>query len=324
MTKLSDNYSSQAPTLLNRVMNPDLTVSLGPLPLKNPVLVASGTFGYGTEYAALFDVSQLGGIIVKTITPKPRAGNPAPRIWEVAGGMLNSIGLANVGVDAFIQEKLPALRGIGTTVIVNIAGSTVEEYWEVVEKLDSHAGFDAYEINISCPNVKDEGMAFGSNCAATEQVIKGVRERTLRPVISKLTPNVTSIADIARACEGAGADALSLINTVVGMAVEVGTRRPRIATVTGGYSGPPIKPIALAKLHEVRRAVSLPLIGIGGITNTEDALEFIITGACAVQVGTANYVQPKTGLEIIAGLKTYCEKEKIARIQDLVGTLQIQ
>lgn len=303
-------------------MNPDLTVSLGTLKLKNPVLVASGTFGYGTEYAEIFDVSRLGGIIVKTITPRPRPGNPAPRIWEVAGGMLNSIGLANVGVDAFISDKLPALCDIGTTVIINIAGSTVEEYWDVVEKLEPHLDFDAYEINISCPNVKDEGMAFGSSCVATEQIVKGIRERTKRPIIPKLTPNVTNIAEIARACEAAGADALSLINTVVGMAVDVVGRRPRIATITGGYSGPPIKPIALAKLYEVRRAVSLPLIGMGGISNVQDALEFIISGACAIEVGTANYVQPRTGLDIIAGLTEYCEKENIARIGDLVGTLK--
>lgn len=301
----------------------NLSVSIGSLKLKNPVLVASGTFGYGTEYAELVDISQLGGIIVKTITPKPRPGNPAPRIWEVGGGMLNSIGLANVGVDAFISEKLPLLKGIGTAVIVNLAGSTVEEYWEVVEKLEPHESFDAYEINVSCPNVKDEGMAFGSNCSATEEIVRGIRQRTRRAVIPKLTPNVTSAAEIARACEAAGADALSLINTLVGMAVDVEARRPRIATVTGGYSGPPIKPVALARLYEVRQAVSLPLIGIGGISNTADALEFVIAGASAVEVGTANYVQPKTSLEIIAGLKEYCQRNGIARFQDLVGSLQV-
>jgi dihydroorotate dehydrogenase (NAD+) catalytic subunit len=305
-------------------MNIDLSVSIGSLKLKNPVLTASGTFGYGLEYAELFDISQLGGIIVKTITLKPRPGNPAPRIWEVGShGMLNSIGLANVGVDAFISEKLPALQGCGTTVIVNVAGSTVEEYWEVVEKLDPHPGFEAYEINISCPNVKDEGMAFGSNCAATEQIVRGVRDRTKRAVIPKLTPNVTAIGEIARACEAAGADALSLINTVVGMAVDVETRRPRIATVTGGYSGPAIKPIAVAKLYEVRKAVSLPLIGIGGIFTAADALEFIITGASAVEIGTANYVKPKVTLEIIKELKEYCEKHGNERITDLVGSLQL-
>jgi dihydroorotate dehydrogenase (NAD+) catalytic subunit len=303
-------------------MSVDLSVSLGPLKLKNPVLTASGTFGYGLEYAEIFDVSQLGGVIVKTITPKPRPGNPAPRIWEIGHqGMLNSIGLANVGVDAFITEKLPALKSLGTTIIVNIAGSTVEEYWEVVEKLDPHPGFDAYDINISCPNVKDEGMAFGSNCAATEQIVRGLRDRTRRAVIPKLTPNVTSIADIARACEAAGADALSLINTLVGMAVDVNTRRPRLATITGGYSGPAIRPIALAKLHEVRKSVSLPLIGLGGISTAADALEFIITGACAVEIGTVNYVQPAAGLDIINGLRDYCETRNIERLTDLVGTL---
>jgi dihydroorotate dehydrogenase (NAD+) catalytic subunit len=303
-------------------MSVDLSVSLGPLKLKNPVLTASGTFGYGLEYAAIFDVSQLGGIIVKTITPRPRPGNPAPRIWEIGSqGMLNSIGLANVGVDAFITEKLPLLRSLGTTVIVNIAGSTIEEYWEVVEKLDPHTGFDAYEINISCPNVKDEGMAFGSNCAATEQIVRGIRDRTRRAVIPKLTPNVTSIGDIARACEAAGADALSLINTLVGMAVDVKARRPRLATVTGGYSGPAIKPVALAKLHEVRKSVSLPLIGIGGISTAADALEFIITGACAVEIGTVNYVHPAAGLDIINGLRDYCETRNLEHLADLVGTL---
>jgi dihydroorotate dehydrogenase (NAD+) catalytic subunit len=303
-------------------MSVDLSVSLGSLKLKNPVLTASGTFGYGTEYAELYDLSRLGGVIVKTITLKPRPGNPAPRIWEVGGhGMLNSIGLANVGVEAFIAEKLPALKNLGAAVIVNVAGSTIEEYWEVVEKLEPQPGFDAFEINISCPNVKDEGMAFGSNCAATEQIVRGLRDRTRRPLIPKLTPNVTAIGEIARACEAAGADALSLINTVVGMAVDVQTRRPRIATVTGGYSGPALKPIALAKLYEVRKNVSLPLIGIGGISSATDALEYIITGAAAIEVGTANYVQPKITLEIIDGLKHYCEKRKIARLADLIGTL---
>ncbi|RJP82607.1 MAG: dihydroorotate dehydrogenase [Candidatus Zixiibacteriota bacterium] len=302
-------------------MSIDLSVALGPLVLKNPVLVASGTFGYGLEYAELMDVSALGAVIVKTITPRPRPGNPAPRIWETSGGMLNSIGLANVGVDAFIAEKLPQVRQLGTAIIVNIAGATVEEYWEVVEKLDPHSGFDAYEINVSCPNVKDEGMAFGASCPVTAQIVSGIRKRTNRPIIPKLTPNVTSVAEVARACADAGADALSLINTLVGMAVDVRTRKPRIATVTGGYSGPPIKPIALAKLHEVRKAVSLPLIGIGGISTADDALEFIITGASAVEVGTANYVQPDSAIQIISGLRKYCETHGLSRMQDLVGTL---
>ncbi len=216
-----------------------------------------------------------------------------------------------------------ALEDLGTVVIVNVAGSSVEEYWEVVEKLDPHEGFGAYEVNISCPNVKNEGMAFGSDPGVTEKIIRGIRDRTERPVIPKLTPNVTSIADIARACQSAGADALSLINTVVGMSVNVEDRRPRLATVTGGYSGPPIKPIALAKLYEAKRAVNLPLIGVGGISDTEDALEFIITGATAVQVGTATFVNPKTALEIVRGLEGYCRKSALERIQDLVGSLNL-
>ncbi len=305
-------------------MSVDLSVKLGTLTLKNPVLTASGTFGYGTEYTPLVEVSKLGGVITKTITLKPRPGNPAPRIWETSGGMLNSIGLANVGVEVFIAEKLPKLRAMDTAVIVNIAGGSVEEYWEIVERLDDADGFDAYEINISCPNVKDEGMAFGSNRRVTEKIVTGVRRRTRRPIIPKLTPNVTSISEIARTCEGAGADAVSLINTLVGMSVDILTRRPRLATVTGGYSGPSIKPIALAKVYEVRRAVSLPVIGIGGISTMEDALEFIITGADAVQVGTATFVQPRTAVDIVSGLERYCIDHKISRISDLSGSLEVE
>ncbi|MBU1882047.1 MAG: dihydroorotate dehydrogenase [bacterium] len=303
-------------------MSVDLSVTIGSLKFKNPVMVASGTFGYGTEYAELFDVSKLGAVITKTITPKPRAGNPSPRIWEVGGGMLNSIGLANVGVDAFITDKLPALRSIDTKIIVNLAGSSVEEYWEVIEKLEPHAGIDAYEINISCPNVKDEGMAFGSNSDVTERIIKGIRSRTKRIVIPKLTPNVTSIGDIARACEASGADAVSLINTLVGMSIDITSRRPRLATITGGYSGPAIKPVAVAKVYEVSKAVKLPIIGIGGISSPADALEFLIAGATAIQVGTANFVNPQAAVQIIAGLSDYCQQHKFNEIKALIGSLQ--
>ncbi|MBU0517687.1 dihydroorotate dehydrogenase [bacterium] len=303
-------------------MSVDLSVTIGSLKFKNPVMVASGTFGYGTEYAELFDVSKLGAVITKTITPKPRAGNPSPRIWEVGGGMLNSIGLANVGVDAFITDKLPALRSIDTKIIVNLAGSSVEEYWEVIEKLEPHAGIDAYEINISCPNVKDEGMAFGSNSDVTERIIKGIRSRTKRIVIPKLTPNVTSIGDIARACEASGADAVSLINTLVGMSIDIHSRRPRLATITGGYSGPTIKPVAVAKVYEVSKAVKLPIIGIGGISSPADALEFLIAGATAIQVGTANFVNPQAAVQIIAGLSDYCQQHKFNEIKALIGSLQ--
>ncbi len=304
-------------------MKVDLSVRLGSLQLKNPVLTASGTFGYGTEYGELLDVAALGGIVIKTITPRPRPGNPSPRIWETSGGMLNTIGLANVGVDAFITDKLPALRKIRTAIVVNIAGSTVEEYWEVVEKLDNEKGFDAYEINVSCPNVKDEGMAFGTNPKVTEKIVRGVRERTQRPIIPKLTPNVTSLSEIARACEAAGADALSMINTLVGMSIDVQSRQPRISTVTGGYSGPSIKPVALAKVFEAHKAVSIPLIGIGGISSAADALEFIIAGASAVQVGTATFIDPRTSLYIISGLEEYCENHDLSRVSDLVGSIQL-
>lgn len=304
-------------------MNPDLTTTIGTLKLKNPVLVASGTFGYGTEYGELFDAAQLGGIITKTITPRPRAGNPSPRIWEVGGGMLNSIGLANVGVDAFIMDKLPVLRAIDTVVIVNVAGASIQEYWEVVEKLDPEDGFEAYEINISCPNVKDEGMAFGSNPKVTEEIVRGIRERSQRVIIPKLTPNVTSIAEIAQVCEDAGADVISLVNTVVGLSVDIESRKSRLATGIGGYSGPPIKPIALAKVYEARKAVSIPVIGIGGINDATDVIEFMITGACAIQVGTANFVNPLSSVDIISELNAYCLANGIEKIQDIVGTLHL-
>ena len=303
-------------------MSADLSVEIGSLKLKNPVMVASGTFGYGTEYSQLLDVSKLGALLTKTITLRMRPGNPSPRIWEVGGGMLNSIGLANVGVDAFIAEKLPVLKEIDTTVVVNIAGSSIEEYWEVTEKLESHPGFEGFEINISCPNVKDEGMAFGSNPKVTEQIVKGVRERTQRTIIPKLTPNVTSISEIARVCEASGADAISLINTLVGLSVDIETRRPRLATICGGYSGPTIKPVALAKVFEVFNAVSIPVIGIGGISNLNDAVEFFITGATAIQVGTANFVNPQTSIEIIEGLPEYCQRHNLENIRDLIGTLK--
>jgi len=304
-------------------MSIDLSVNIGSLALKNPVMVASGTFGYGTEYAELIDVSRLGAVITKTITPKPRAGNPSPRIWEVGGGMLNSIGLANVGVEAFIKEKLPPLRKYDTKLIVNVAGSSVEEYWQVVEALDPYEGIDAYEINISCPNVKDEGMAFGSNPTVTEEIVKGIRARTKRIVIPKLTPNVTSIGEVAQACEASGADAVSLINTLVGMSIDISTRRPRLATNTGGYSGPIIKPVAVAKVFEVSRSIKLPIIGIGGISTPEDAVEFLLAGATAIQVGTANFVNPLATMQIIDGLKDYCEQHGIDSIRDLIGSLQI-
>lgn len=300
----------------------DMSVRVGSLNLKNPVLTASGTFGYGTEYGSYFDVERLGGIVTKTITFLPREGNPIPRIAETPGGMLNSIGLANVGVERFVQEKLPELEGLDTVVIVNVAGSTPEEYGEVVERVQDHDRVDGFEVNISCPNVKNEGLAFGVDPETTRQIVARVRERTKKPVIVKLTPNVTDIGVIARVAVDGGADVLSLINTVLGLGVDVTTRRPVLARGVGGLSGPAVKPVALAKVHQVAKAVSVPLIGIGGIMSWRDAVEFLIVGATAVQVGTLNFVEPDGAVRVIRGMERFCEEEGIARVSDLVGTLQ--
>ena len=300
-----------------------LAVELGPLRLKNPVMVASGTFGYGQEYATLVPLESLGGVVVKGISLKPRAGNPPPRIWETCGGMLNSIGLQNVGLQAFLQEKLPWLMPLQVPVIVNLFGNTVEEYGELAARLDGHEGIDALEINISCPNVKAGGMAFGSDPQMVFQVVSAVRARTTLPVITKLTPNVTDITVPAKAAEDAGTDILSLINTVAGMAVDAQTRRPRLANVVGGLSGPAIKPIALRMVWQVIQASNLPVIGLGGIVSVEDALEFLILGAKAIQVGTANFVNPRVTLEIISGLEEYLGKEGLTDINEIIGTFEV-
>ena len=300
-----------------------LAVKLGPLRLKNPVMVASGTFGYGQEYAALVPLENLGGVVVKGISLEPRSGNPPPRIWETCGGMLNSIGLQNVGLQTFLREKLPYLRPLQVPVIVNLFGNTVEEYGELTAGLDGHEGIDALEINISCPNVKAGGMAFGSDPKMVFQVVSAVRSRTNLPVITKLTPNVTDITLPAKAAEDAGTDILSLINTVAGMAVDPQTRRPRLGNVVGGLSGPAIKPIALRMVWQVTQATNLPVIGLGGIVSVEDALEFLIVGAKAIQVGTANFVNPQVTLEIISGLEDYLRKQGLRDINEIIGTFEI-
>jgi dihydroorotate dehydrogenase (NAD+) catalytic subunit len=300
-----------------------LAVELGPLRLKNPVMVASGTFGYGQEYAALVPLENLGGVVVKGISLEPRSGNPPPRIWETCGGMLNSIGLQNVGLQTFLREKLPYLRPLQVPVIVNLFGNTVEEYGELTAGLDGHEGIDALEINISCPNVKAGGMAFGSDPKMVFQVVSAVRSRTNLPVITKLTPNVTDITLPAKAAEDAGTDILSLINTVAGMAVDVQTRRPRLANVVGGLSGPAIKPIALRMVWQVIQASNLPVIGLGGIVSVEDALEFLIIGAKAIQVGTANFVNPRVTLDIISGLDDYLRQQGLSDISQIIGTLEV-
>jgi dihydroorotate dehydrogenase (NAD+) catalytic subunit len=301
----------------------DLSVQIGQLKLKNPIMTASGTFGYGTEYSELMDINRLGAIITKTVTLEPRDGNPMPRIAETPGGMLNSIGLANVGIDCFLKEKLPVLEPFQSALIVNIAGSTVDAYRKVVEQLNKQNRIDGFEINISCPNVERGGLAFGTDPDITREIVRQIRDATPKTIIVKLTPNVTDIVAIAQAAVDGGADSLSLINTVLGMGVDIKTRKPLLGRVTGGLSGPAIKPIALAKLYAVFKTVSVPLIGVGGIMSAEDALAFFITGATAVQIGTGTFVQPDTALQILEGLNTYCENQGIERITDLVGTLKV-
>jgi dihydroorotate dehydrogenase (NAD+) catalytic subunit len=301
-----------------------MQVDIGNLKLKNPVLVASGTFGYGDELSELFDVGQLGGIVTKSLTLKPRVGNPPPRIVETPCGMLNSIGLANIGVDRFIAEKLPILRNFKTAIIVNVAGKRVEDYPEVVKRIEDAGGVDAYEINISCPNVKEGGLEFGTSREMTGKIVSSVRKVTGKTLIIKLTPNVTKVSEIAKVCKDEGADAVSLINTVVGMAIDIKTRKPKLSTITGGLSGPAIKPIAIAKVFEVFQNVDIPIIGIGGIMNWMDAVEFLIAGARAVQVGTANFVDPTASIQILNGIISYCEENGISDINDLIGSIVIE
>jgi dihydroorotate dehydrogenase (NAD+) catalytic subunit len=301
------------------VEQPDLKVSIGSLRLRNPVMTASGTFGYGEEYSSLVNLHRLGAIIVKGISLLPRQGNPPPRIAETACGMLNAIGLENVGLENFLAKKLPFLRGINTPLIVNILGDTVDDYRELAARLNEEEKVAALEVNISCPNVKQGGVAFGTDPGMAHAVTKGVRQHFSRPVIVKLSPNVTDITGIARAAEEAGADAVSLINTVLGMAIDIKSCQPKLANIFGGLSGPAIKPIGLRMVWQVAECVSIPIIGIGGITTTEDAIEYILAGACAVQVGTTNFINPRATEEIIQGIGAFLVENKMASIQDLIG-----
>ena len=304
-------------------MTVDLRVEFAGLKLKNPILVASGTFGYGVEFADQVDLNRLGGIVVKGLSAQPMEGAPAPRLCETPAGMLNAVGLQNIGVRRFIEEKLPALRGYDTAVIANVFGHTVEEYVEVIEQLEQADGLAAYELNISCPNVKKGGVEFGTNPQLTREVVSAARQAARRrPLIVKLSPNVTDITEPARAAADAGADALSAVNTFAGMAVDLKTRRSKLGSAGGGLSGPAIKPLALRMVWQVARAVSLPVIGIGGISTGEDAAEFLVAGARAVQVGTANFVQPFAAIRIQQELGTYCRINKIAVVHELQGTLQ--
>ena len=305
------------------MVHPDLRVKIGPMELKNPVLTASGTFGYGREFSSLIDLDLLGGIVVKGVSLKPREGNPPPRIVETPCGMLNAIGLANVGLESFLKEKLPWLQGLNTAVIVNIYGHTVEEYGAVAAGLRGVEGISAIEVNISCPNVEEGGMAFGTDPDISAKVTECVVKEADKPVIVKLSPNVTDIRKIAVAVESAGADALSLTNTLTGMAIDIEKRVPKLANISGGLSGPAIRPVALFMVHQVVKSVKIPVIGIGGIVDYRDALEFLIAGARAIQIGTANFVNPKASLDIIEGLERFCQDKGIDRIEDVIGTLKI-
>ena len=299
----------------------DLSVTIGSLTLKNPLIAASGCFGYGVEYAELVDLSSLGGVAVKGLFLQEREGHPAPRIVETPAGMLNAIGLQGIGVRRFVDEKLPELRARHATVIVNVCGTTLDEYVEVSRILSEAEGVDAIELNISCPNIKEGGIQFGCSLTGTFDVVNAVRKVTRLPLVPKLTPNVTDVASFAHAAEDAGADAVSLVNTFLAMVLDVETRRPKISNVVGGLSGPAIRPIAVRMVYECRQAVKIPIIGMGGIADARDALEFIIAGATAVQVGTANFVDPMIWPKLLSGIQAYMERHRIARISDLVGTV---
>jgi dihydroorotate dehydrogenase (NAD+) catalytic subunit len=301
----------------------NLFVNIGGITLKNPVMTASGTFGYGKEFESFVDLNRLGGIIVKGLSLNPSKGNAPPRIIETPCGMLNAIGLENIGIEEFIAEKIPFLKTIDTPVFVNIYGKTIEEYAKLASRIEEIDAISGIEVNISCPNVKAGGVAFGVDCNAAAAVVAAVRKQTAKPLMVKLSPNVTDIVDIARSVEGAGADSISLINTITGMLIDIETRSPKLANITGGLSGPAIKPVALRMVWQVARAVNVPVIGIGGICTAEDALEFLIAGACAVQVGTANFVNPKATMEILDGIEQYLVKFQMDDIIQLIGSLKI-
>ncbi|MDE5567286.1 MAG: dihydroorotate dehydrogenase [Muribaculaceae bacterium] len=299
----------------------ELSVNLGELKLKNPVLTASGTFGYGEEYADFVDLNRLGGFIVKGTTLEPREGNDYPRMAETPSGMLNAVGLQNKGVDYFIEHIYPRICHYDTEVLVNVSGKCVEDYVKVCEKLAPLEKINAIEVNISCPNVKQGGMAYGTTCEGAAEVTSAVRKAWSRHLMVKLSPNVTSIADIARAVEDAGADSVSLINTLLGMAVDVERRRPYLSTVTGGLSGAAVKPVAVRMVWQVAKAVSIPVVGLGGIMNGSDALEFIMAGARAIEVGTANFIDPSVTMKIIDGITEFCDRQGVKDINELVGII---
>jgi len=300
----------------------DFSVHIGSLALKNPLMTASGCFGYGIEYADIVDLSSLGAVVVKGLFLKEREGHPPPRIVETPSGMLNAIGLQGIGVHRFIREKMPELRRRGAVVIVNVCGSSLDEYVEVSRILSDVEGVAALELNISCPNIKEGGIQFGCNLASTREVVSAVRKATRLPIIPKLTPNVTSVASFARAAEESGADAVSLVNTFLAMVIDVETRRPALSNVMGGLSGPAIRPIAVRMVYECAQQIRIPVIGMGGISSARDVLEFLIAGATAVQVGTANFVDPFIWPTLLSGVEDYMARHRVERVVDLVGTME--
>jgi dihydroorotate dehydrogenase (NAD+) catalytic subunit len=311
------NSEPQAPKFV-----PKMQVNIAGVHFQNPVLTASGTFGYGQEFAHLIDLNRLGGICVKGISADPMSGNPPPRIYETESGMLNAIGLQNVGAKRFLEEKLPFLRSLRARCVVNVFGYSTADYVRCLDILNEGDGIDAYELNISCPNTRCGGMVYGSDPKLTEEVVAASKRVARFPLFVKLSPNVTDISVFARAAEGAGADALTLVNTFVGMAIDVETRTPRISNVIAGLSGPAIKPLAMRLVHQAARAVRIPIVGIGGIASTGDAIEFLIAGACAVQVGTANFYAPDTALRVADGINDYCSRKQM-HLDELVGSLKL-
>ena len=301
---------------------PNLKIKLNAIELQNPVMSASGTFGYAREFDGLVDLDRLGAIIVKGLSLHPTKGNPPPRIVETPCGMLNAIGLENVGIDIFEKQKLPFLQTLSVPIFANIYGTSIEEYAHLADRVDELEGISGVEVNISCPNVKAGGIAFGADPDSVFSVVTAVRQKTRKHLIVKLSPNVTDITIIARSAEDAGADSLSLINTITGMSIDIETRRPKIANITGGLSGPAIKPVALRMVWQVAQTVEIPVIGIGGIMTAEDALEFLIAGATAVQIGTANFINPRTTTDIIAGIENFLAQRNIASLTDIIGTLE--
>ena len=301
----------------------DLKVNLGKLQLKNPVMTASGTFGYGTEYADFLDLSRIGGIVVKGTTLRERQGNAYPRMAETPSGMLNAVGLQNRGVDHFVEHIYPEIKNVNTDIFVNVNGSTVEEYIEVAEKINELDKIPGIELNISCPNVKEGGMAFGVSCPAASTVVREVRKVYSKELMVKLSPNVTSITEIARVVEDEGADSISLINTLLGMAIDAESRKPMLSTITGGLSGPAVKPIALRMVWQVAQEVKIPVVGMGGIMNARDAIEFFLAGASAVQIGTANFIDPAVTMTILEGIEDYLNRHHFNSIYDIIGGMEV-